>query len=148
MAGIDMVHVPYKGGAPALSAMLAGEIHAMFTASGGVLRHINAGRVRALGVTGPKRTPIAPDVPTIAEGGVPGYDVTGWYGLVAPAKTPKAIVERLNASVNRALPELRERYFTLGTEVSDGSAEQFGKFLRNESEKWGRVVKLSGAKVD
>jgi tripartite-type tricarboxylate transporter receptor subunit TctC len=148
MAGIDMLHVPYKGGAPALSAMLSGEVHVMFSSSGGVLPHVKAGRVRAIGVTGPKRTPIAPDVPTIAEGGVPGYDVTGWYGLVAPAKSPKLVIDRLNAAANRALPELRERYFNLGTEIRGGSAEEFGTFLKNESEKWGRVVRLSGAKVD
>lgn len=148
MAGIDMTHVPFKGGAPALNGMLAGEVDAMFTASGGVLPHVKAGRVRALAVTGGKRTAIAPDIPTIAESGLPGYDVTGWYGLAAPAKTPPAVVNRLNAAINQALPELRQRYLNLGTEVGSGSAEEFGAFLRNESEKWGRVVKVSGAKVE
>ena len=148
MAGIDMVHVPYKGGAPAASALLAGEVQAMFSSSGGVLPHVKAGRLRALAVTGPKRTPIAPDIPTIAESGVPGYDVTGWYGLVAPAKTPKPVIERLNTAVNKALPELRERDFNLGTDIAGGTVEEFTAFYRNESAKWGRVVKLSGAKVD
>lgn len=148
MAGIDMVHVPYKGGAPAVSALLTGDVQVMFSSSGGVLPHVKAGRVRALAVTGSKRTQIAPDIPTIAEAGVPGYDVTGWYGMAAPAKTPKAVIEKLNATINHALPELKERYMNLGTEVSGGTAAEFGAFLRNESEKWGRVVKLSGAKVD
>jgi tripartite-type tricarboxylate transporter receptor subunit TctC len=148
MAGIDMVHVPYKGGAPAASALLAGEVQAMFSSSGGVLPHVKAGRLRALAVTGPKRTPIAPEIPTIAESGVPGYDVTGWYGLIAPARTPKSVIERLNSAVNKALPELRERYFNLGTDIAGGTVEEFTAFYRNESVKWGRVVKLSGAKVD
>jgi tripartite-type tricarboxylate transporter receptor subunit TctC len=148
MAGIDMTHVPYKGGGPAAAALLAGEVHAMFSSSGGVLPHVKAGRLRALAVTGPKRTPIAPDIPTIAESGVPGYDVTGWYGLAAPSKTPKAVIERLNVAANKALPELRERYFKLGTDVAGGTVEEFAAFYRNESVKWGRVVKLSGAKVD
>ena len=148
MAGIDMVHVPYKGGGPAAAALLAGEVQAMFSSSGGVLPHVKAGRLRALAVTGSKRTPIAPDIPTIAESGVPGYDVTGWYGLAAPAKTPRTVLERLNIAANKALPDLRERYFSLGTDVAGGTIEQFTAFYRNESVKWGRVVKLSGAKVD
>jgi tripartite-type tricarboxylate transporter receptor subunit TctC len=131
-----------------VSALLAGDVQVMFSSSGGVLPHVKAGRVRALAVTGSKRTQVAPDIPTIAEAGVPGYDVTGWYGMAAPAKTPKAVIEKLNATVNRALPDLKERYLNLGTEVSGGTAAEFGAFLKTESEKWGRVVKLSGAKVD
>ena len=148
MAGIDMVHVPYKGGAPALSALLSGEIQVMFSSSGGVFPHVKAGRVKALAVTGAKRSLSAPDIPTIAEAGVPGYDVTGWYGLAATAGTPKAVIERLNATINRALPELRERYANLGTDVSGSTAEEFGAFLKSEREKWARVVKISGAKVE
>jgi len=148
MAGIDMTHVPYKGGGPALNAMLAGEVHAMFSASGGVLPHVRAGRVRALGVTGAKRALAAPDIPTIAEAGVPGYEVSGWYGLAAPARTPPAIVQRLHGAVVQALAETRERYLNMGTEVASGSSADFGSFLRAESEKWGRVVKLSGARLE
>ena len=148
MAGIDMVHVPYKGGAPALSALLSGEVQVMFSSSGGVLPHVKAGRVRALAVTGAKRSLSAPDIPTLAEAGVPGYDVTGWYGMAATAGTPKAVIERLNVTINRALPELRERYDNLGTEVSGGTAAEFGEFLKSERDKWARVVKISGAKVD
>ena len=148
MAGIDMVHVPYKGGAPALSALLSGEVQVMFSSSGGVFPHVKAGRVRALAVTGAKRSLSAPDIPTIAESGVPGYDVTGWYGLATTAKTPKTVIERLNVTINRALPELRERYANLGTEVSGGTAAEFGAYLKSERDKWARIVKLSGAKVD
>jgi len=148
MAGIDMIHVPYKGGAPALSALLGGEVQVMFSSSGGLLPHIKAGRVRALGVTGPRRTAAAPDVPTIAEAGVPGFEVLGWYGFAAPARTPKLIIDKLNTTINRLLPDVKERYAALGLEVSGGTPAAFGAFLKSEFEKWARVVKISGAKVE
>ena len=147
MAGIEMVHVPYKGGAPALAALISGEVQVSFT-SGVAIAHAKAGRLRTLAVTGGKRTPIAPDIPTIAESGVPGYEVTGWYGLAAPARTPKTVIERLNVTINRLLPELRERYANLGMDLGGGTAEAFGVHLRNERDKWARVVKLSGARVE
>jgi len=147
MAGIDMVHVPYKGGAPALSALISGEVQVSFT-SGVVIPHSKAGRLKTLAVTGAKRTPLAPEIPTIAEAGVPGYEVTGWYGLVAPAKTPAAVITRLNAAINRALPELRERYANLGMDLGGGTAAEFDAHLKSERDKWARVVKISGAKVD
>ena len=148
MTGIEMIHVPYKGGAPALSALLGGEVQVMFSSSGGLLPHIKAGRVRALGVTGPKRAAAAPDIPTIAEAGVPGFEVLGWYGFAAPARTPKAIIDKLNSTTNRLLPELKDRYAALGLETSGGTPAEFGAFLKSEFEKWARVVKISGAKVD
>ena len=148
MTGIEMIHVPYKGGAPALSALLGGEVQVMFSSSGGLLPHIKAGRVRALGVTGPKRATAAPDIPTIAEAGVPGFEVLGWYGFAAPARTPKAIIDKLNSTTNRLLPELKDRYAALGLETSGGTPAEFGAFLKSEFEKWARVVKISGAKVD
>jgi tripartite-type tricarboxylate transporter receptor subunit TctC len=147
MAGIEMVHVPYKGGAPALAALISGEVQVSFT-SGVAISHAKAGRLKTLAVTGGKRTPIAPDIPTIAESGVPGYEVTGWYGLAAPAKTPPAVIARLNTTINRVLPELRERYATLGMDLGGGTAEAFGALLKSERDKWARVVKLSGAKVE
>ncbi len=147
MAGIEMVHVPYKGGAPALSALISGEIQVSFTSSV-VIPHSKAGRVRTLAVTGAKRTVIAPEIPTIGESGVPGYEVTGWYGMAAPAKTPPAVIERLNVTINRVLPELRERYVNLGMDLGGGTAAEFGAYLKSEREKWARVVKLSGAKVE
>lgn len=147
MAGIDMVHVPYKGGAPALSALISGEVQVSFT-SGVAIPHSKAGRLKTLAVTGAKRTPLAPEIPTVAEAGVPGYEVTGWYGLVAPAKTPVAIITRLNTAINGALPELRERYANLGMDLGGGTAADFGAHLISERDKWARVVKISGAKVD
>jgi tripartite-type tricarboxylate transporter receptor subunit TctC len=147
MAGIEMVHVPYKGGAPALAALISGEVQVSFT-SGVAISHAKAGRLKTLAVTGGKRTPIAPNIPTIAESGVPGYEVTGWYGLAAPAKTPPAVIARLNTTINRVLPELRERYATLGMDLGGGTAEAFGALLKSERDKWARVVKLSGAKVE
>lgn len=147
MAGIKMVHVPYKGGAPALTALISGEVQVSFT-SGVAIGHSKAGRLKTLAVTGAKRTPLAPDIPTIGEAGVPGYEVVGWYGMAAPAKTPKAVVERLNGTINRVLPDLRERYANLGMDLGGGTPEEFGAFLKSEREKWARVVKLSGAKVE
>ena len=147
MAGIEMSHIPYKGGAPALSALIAGEIQVSFT-SGVIVPHSRAGRVKTIAVTGAKRTPLAPEIPTINEAGVPGYEVVGWYGMAAPAKTPAAIIERLNSAINRALPELRERYAALGMDLAGGSASQFRALLRSERDKWAKVVKISGAKVE
>jgi tripartite-type tricarboxylate transporter receptor subunit TctC len=148
MAGITMTHVPYKSGSQAVGALLAGETHISFSAGGGLVAHMKAGRVKLLAVTGAKRSAITPDIPTIAESGVPGYDVTGWYGLAAPAKTPHAIVDRLNAAVNRVLPELRERYFAIGTDLAGGTPAEFAAYIKSEFEKWARVVKSSGAKVE
>jgi tripartite-type tricarboxylate transporter receptor subunit TctC len=147
MAGINLVHVPYKGGAPALNALISGEVQISFT-SFAALPHAKAGRIKTIAVTGAKRSAVAPQIPTISEAGVPGYEVVGWYGLAAPAKTPKAIIERLNSTVNRVLPDLRDRYESLGMDLGGGSADEFGAFLRSERDKWARVVKLSGAKVD
>ncbi|MES2561453.1 MAG: tripartite tricarboxylate transporter substrate binding protein [Pseudomonadota bacterium] len=147
MAGITLNHVPYKGGAPALTALISGEVQVSFT-SGVAIGHAKAGRLKTLAVTGPKRTPLAPEIPTIAEAGVPGYEVVGWYGMSAPAKTPRPVVERLNTTINRVLPELRERYANLGMDLGGGTPEEFGAFLKSEREKWARVVKLSGAKVE
>ncbi len=147
MAGIEMVHVPYKGGGLALSALISGEVQVSFTSSVAIA-HAKAGRVRILASTGTKRTAVAPEIPTIAESGVPGYEVSGWYGLAAPAKTPAAVIELLNVTMNRVLPELRERYFNLGMDLGGGTPAEFGAFLKSELEKWARVVKISGAKIE
>ena len=147
MAGINIVHVPYKGGAPALNALIAGEVQISFT-SFAALPHAKAGRIKTLAVTGGKRSSSAPNIPTIAEAGVPGYEVVGWYGMAAPARTPKAVIERLNSTMNRVLPELRERYENFGMDIAGGTPEAFGAFLKSEREKWARVVKMSGAKVE
>jgi tripartite-type tricarboxylate transporter receptor subunit TctC len=142
-----MTHIPYKGGAPALSALIAGEVQVSFT-SGVIIPHARAGRLKTIAVTGAKRTPLAPEIPTIHEAGVTGYEVVGWYGMAAPAKTPRAIIEKLNTAINRALPELRERYSALGMDLAGGSASDFDALLRNERDKWAKVVKLSGARVE
>ena len=147
MAGINLVHVPYKGGAPALNALIAGEVGVSFTSSA-ALPHAKAGRIRTIATTGKKRTPIAPNVPTIGESGVPGYEVVGWYGMAAPARTPRAVIERLNSTVNRVLPELKDRYESIGLDPAGGTPEEFGAFLKSERDKWARVVKMSGAKVE
>ena len=146
-AGINLVHVPYKGGAPALNALIANEVQLSFTSSA-ALPHAKAGRLKTLASTGAKRTAAAPHIPTLGEAGLPGYVVVGWYGLAAPAKTPKAVVERLNGAVNRALPELKDRYQNIGMDLAGGSADEFGTLLRSERERWARVVKVSGAKVE
>ena len=148
MAGVDLTHVPYKGSAPAVSALLGGEVQVLFSSLGGLIPHVKAGRLRTLGVTGPKRTPSAPEIPTIAEAGVPGFEVSGWYGLAATAKTPAATIDRLNAAVNKSLPELRERYAGIGADTAGGSAAEFNAYLKSETEKWARVVKISGAKAE
>ena len=147
MSGINMVHVPYKGGAPALNALISGEVQISFTSSAAI-PHAKAGKIKTIAVTGAKRTPIAPNVPTISESGVAGYEVVGWYGMTAPAKTPQAIIERLNKTINSVLPELRERYENIGLDLGGGTAAEFGAFLRTERDKWANVVKLSGAKVE
>ncbi len=147
MAGIEMTHIPYKGGAPALSALIAGEVQVSVT-SGVIIPHARAGRLKTVAVTGGKRTPLAPDIPTISEAGVPGFEVVGWYGIAAPAKTPKAVIERLNSVMNRALPDLRERYVALGMDLAGGTPDEFDTLLRNERDKWAKVVKLSGAKAE
>ena len=147
MSGIDMVHVPYKGGAPALNAVVAGEVQLSFTSSAAIPL-AKAGKLKTIAVTGAKRTPIAPNVPTISESGVAGYEVVGWYGMTAPAKTPQAIIERLNKTINSVLPELRERYENVGLDLGGGTAAEFGAFLKTERDKWANVVKLSGAKVE
>ena len=147
MDGINIVHVPYKGGAPALNALISGEVQVSFTSSAAI-PHAKAGRIKTIAVTGSKRTPIAPNVPTIGESGVPGYEVVGWYGMAAPAKTPRPVIQKPNATINKVLPELRERYEALGMDIAGGTPEAFSAFLVKEREKWARVVKLSGAKVE
>jgi tripartite-type tricarboxylate transporter receptor subunit TctC len=148
MAGVELTHVPYKGSGPAAAALMSGEIHVLFSSTTAVLQHVRSGRVRALAVTGAKRSPVAPEVPTVAESGVPGFEVTGWYGLLAPRSTPAAIVDVLNAASNRALPELRSRFADLGSEVVAGTPAQFAAFLRADQARWAKVVKASGARPD
>ena len=150
MARVSLLHVPYKGAAPATTATLSGETIFMFDNIVTTLPLARAGRLRALAVTTATRSAAAPEIPTIAETGVPGYDANAWFGIFAPAGTPQAIVNRLNSEIVKIvrLPETRDRFLALGAEPLGSTAEQFGAFFRNEVAKWARVVKESGAQVD
>jgi tripartite-type tricarboxylate transporter receptor subunit TctC len=150
MAGVDMTHVPYKGSAPAVTDLVAGQVPVAFVDLVSALPQIRAGKVKGLAVASAKRTITAPDLPTIAEAGVPGYDAVGWFGLVAPAGTPPDVVARLNAETVRimTLPEVRDRALATGAEPSTGTSAEFAAFIASEIPKWERVVKASGAKAN
>ena len=150
MAGVDLVHVPYKGAQPALTDVLAGQCQVMFATSTSVLPFIKAGRLRALAVTTAQRSASLPDLPTVAEAGVPGFESITWHGVVVPAHTPPSVVERLNGAINAALaqPDLRERLQSLGAEVAGGSAQDFAAYIAREIPKWSKVVKDSGARAE
>jgi tripartite-type tricarboxylate transporter receptor subunit TctC len=150
MTGVDMVHVPYKGSAPALADLMGGQIQLMFDNMPSALPQVKAGKLRALAVTSAKRSPAAPDVPTMAEAGVPGFEATAWFALFAPAGTPGDIVTQLNTTIAKHLtaPDMRDRLLTMGGEFNPMTPEQFAAFIRAESVKWGEVVKKSGARID
>ena len=149
MAGINLVHVPYRGTAPALTDLLAGQVQVLFDNLPGPIGHIKTGRVRALGVTASKRVDSIPDVPTIGET-VPGYEATVWYGIAAPKGTPPEIVEKLNQAVNVVLanPKLQIRLAELGGEAMPMTPAEFGKLVADETEKWAKVVKFAGIKPE
>jgi tripartite-type tricarboxylate transporter receptor subunit TctC len=146
---IDMVHIPYKGAGPVMSDLMGGHVATFFSGMPPAIPHVKAGKLRALAVTTTKRSPAAPEVPTMAESGVPGFDISNWFAFFVPAGTPAAIVERLSAEINRALklPDVRERLAGVGAEAVGTTAEELGKFVRAESEKFARLIKLSGAKA-
>jgi len=148
MTGAKWVHVPYKGGGPGLVALLSGEVSLYFGNVPTVIRQARAGKLRAIAVTGPKRTPAAPDIPTIAESGVPGCEVTTFYGISAPAKTPKPVIDRLHSEIVRALNsgEVREKLQGLGADPIGNTPEQYTAFMQNEIAKWGKVIKAAGIK--
>jgi len=150
MTRTQFVHVPYKGSAQCLTDLASGQIQLIFDNLTSIAPHVKAGRVRGLGVSSMRRSLIFPDIPTIAEAGVPGYETNSWGGIVVPARTPRAIVLKLNAEINKALqsPELRERYAAIEAEPTGGTPEQFAAFVKTEAVKWADVVKKSGAKVD
>jgi len=149
MTGIDAVHVPYRGTPAAHSALMAGDVHAMFDAVGSALPHIQSGALRALGVTGKARLRVLPDIPLIGDA-VPGYTVTGYLGIGVPKGTPTEIVDRLNREVNAALadPTVKARMAELGSEISAGSSADFAKLIAEETEKWAKVVKFAGLKAE
>ena len=150
MAGIDMVHVPYKGAGPALIDLVAGQVSLYFSSIPPALPHVKAGRVRVLGVTSKGRFPLLPESPTLSEAGVTGYQSETNYGIAVPAKTPAAIVKKLNEGFSSALrdPTVRSRLEGLGAEVAGGSAQDFARSMKAEIALWAKVVKLSGARVD
>lgn len=150
MTGVDIVHVPYKGSGPALADLVGGQVSVMWDNLPSSMAFIKSGKLRALAVTSAKRFPALPDLPTMQEAGVPGYEATAWFGIVAPKNTPTSVITRLNVEVNKALalPDVKEKLLKQGAEAAPGSPEDFGTFIHNEVVKWGKVVKASGAKVE
>ena len=152
MAGIAIVHVPYKGAAPATIDLIGGQVQMMFPVAPGVLPHMQTGKVRALAVTPAQRSRLVPELPTMAEAGLPGFDVTGCNGLLAPAKTPRAVIDKLNAQVVRDLkqPDVLQRITTAGYEPMEAAntPELAAAFIKSEITKWAKLVKETGAKVD
>ena len=147
---VNILHIPYKGGAPAITDLVAGQIPMMFDNVPPLLPHVRSGRIRALAVTSLARIQVLPDVPTLHELGLKDFDAVGWNGLLAPAGTPREIVNRLNAEVVRALriPEVRDQLTSQGADIVGNSPDQFAAWIRAEVKKWAEVVRLSGAKVD
>ena len=150
MTGTRMVNVPYKGMQQVITEIIGGRLQLMSDNVTSVLPHVTAGRLRALGVTGPRRIPLAPDIPTVAEAGVPGYEITAWGGYVAPAGTPGPIVARLNTELNKVIasPAIRERWVALGIEPVGGTPERFAEHVISETAKWTDVIKRAGIKGD
>ena len=150
MAGVQMTHIPYKGSAPALQDLIGGQVQLMFDNLPPSLPHIKAGKLRALAVTSATRSSALPDTPTIAESGLPGFEASSWFGVLAPAGTPPAIIARLNAEIGAwlASAEAKEKMLALGANIGGGSPEDFARHIAAETAKWQKVVKASGAKVD
>ena len=150
MTGTDIVHVPYKGGAAAIADLISGNVQLMFESTNSIAPHVVAGRVRALAVTGARRATSLPTIPTLIEAGVPGYEVTAWTGVIAPAGLPRPVLDRLNRAVNMSIndPAVRERLIQLGSEGGGGTPEQYAEIIRKDSAKWAEVIRRSGAKID
>jgi tripartite-type tricarboxylate transporter receptor subunit TctC len=150
MAGVDIVHVPYKGSSGARSDILGGQVQMMFDAITTMAPHVRAGKLKALGTSGKARSTVLPEVPTLNEAGVPGYDAVIWLGIMAPAGTPRAVVERLNAEITKAAntPEMKEAWAKQGAAAMSMTPDEFGRYMREDIDKWARIVKISGAKPD
>jgi len=150
MTGTRMVHVPFKAVQAAMTEMIAGRVHLMFNSVASIEPYVRTGRLRGLAVTGRKRSPAFPDLPTVAEAGVPGFEVVSWAGVIAPAKTPQAIVARLNTEVNKALQSaaVGKKLTALGYELAGGTSAQFAAHIKSEEAKWSDVVKRAGVKAD
>jgi tripartite-type tricarboxylate transporter receptor subunit TctC len=150
MTGVDMLHIPYKGSAPAVADLVGGQVQLMFDNLPSSIQQVKAGKLRGIAVTTARRSPAMPDLPTIAESGLPGYEASSWFGMHAPAKTSKDIVNKLYQTVSRSLrtPEMIERLTSQGADPVGNTPEQFTEFVRDEIVKWAKVVKASGAKVE
>lgn len=150
LAGLSMVHIPYKGGAPATTDLMGGQVDMMFEQMYAAAPSIRGGKLRALAITSKTRSPLFPDVPTMAEAGVPGFEVQNWQGLIAPAGTPVAIIRTLNEAVNKALldPAIREQMLAQGNEIGGGSPEVFAALIRSEAERWGKLVKAANIRPE
>ena len=149
-AGIDIVHVPYKGNAAALLDLTAGRVQMMFSNLLTSMPHVRAGKLRAIGISSGKRSPQAPDLPSIAESGIPGFNAVPWYGVLGPAALPRHIVAKLNMEISRALalPDMNERFVAQGIDLQSSTPQEFGALIKSEAVKWRKVVKDAGAKVD
>jgi tripartite-type tricarboxylate transporter receptor subunit TctC len=150
LTGVNIVHVPYKGTAPAVTDLLGGQVQALFDSLATALPNIRAGKLRALGVTSTQRSKSAPDIPTLAESGAPGYEATGWFGVLVPAGTPQDIVTRLNSEIGAILkmPDVEERFLKFGAEGGGGSPADFARFIQSEQAKWGRIIREAGIKAE
>ena len=150
LTGIKVAHVPYKGAGPALIDVAAGNVHFQLNSMPAVMHHVSSGRLRALAVSSAKRSQAVPDLPTIAESGVAGYDYVTWYGVLVPANTPPAIVNRLNASLQKAAAnkDVREKLGQQGVEVESSSPDAFGKIVRSDVEKWRKIIRSANIKVE
>ena len=149
-AGIKLVHVAYKGAAAATTDVVAGQMQLMFSDPTAGLAHVRSGRLRALGISGPARLPAAPEIPTIAEAGLPGFVVTSYLGVVAPARAPASTIARLNTELNRiaAQPDVRGRIDAMGAQVKTGTPEEFAELIRSETARWAKVVADAGLKAE
>ena len=145
-----MVHIPYRGSAPVVTDLLAGQVDVMFDNVPNVIQHVRAGKMKALGVSTAKRSALAPEVPSLNEAGVPGYDLSVWFGVLAPAGTPREIVQRLNTEIVRILqsPDVKERFLKQGVDVQTSTPEQFDAFVRSEVVRWAKVIKDAGIRAD
>lgn len=150
MTGADIVHAPYKGGAMAINDLIAGHVQLMWESLNSISPYARSGKVRALAVSGARRSPAFPELPTIAEAGVPGYEASTWSGVIGPAGIPRPVVEKLNAAVNEAIrsPLFVERFALIGDEPAGGTPEEFADTIRRDAARWGEVVRRSGAKID
>ena len=150
LAGVNILHVPYKGGGQAITDVMGGQVHMVFSSVPAVLPHVRAGRLHALGVGSAKRTPVLPNVPTIAESGAPGYEYTSWSGIFVPIKTPQAIVTRLNNELVKGLaaPDIHQRFIANGGEPETSTPDEMRRFMVEESARWAKAIKMAGIKIE